>query len=98
MNGNILKNFEHFPIFTAWVKPPGYKCDMKYTEGVVGEIISDQLVPIAGLPRHITNIIRDIRPRELVKGTCEKVPEETWLVEEPWNVDFEHVNVRPVEE
>ena len=42
-----------------WVRPPNYKCDTKYHEGVVEEILSDQVVSIDGWPRHI----RDIRPR-----------------------------------
>lgn len=43
----------------VWVKPPGNRCDTRFTRGTVSEVKSDVAVVVDGMPRHI----RDLRRR-----------------------------------
>lgn len=44
---------------SVWVRPPGVRCDQRYEEGTVTDVISEQAVAVDGMPRHT----RDLRPR-----------------------------------
>jgi len=37
----------------VWVKPPGNRCDTRFTRGTVSEVKSDVAVVVDGMPRHI---------------------------------------------
>ena len=43
----------------VWVKPPGNRCDTRFTRGTVSKVTSDIVVEVDGMPRHV----RDLRCR-----------------------------------
>ena len=43
----------------VWVKPPGNRCDTRFTRGTVSKLMSDVAVEVDGMPRHV----RDLRRR-----------------------------------
>ncbi|KAK4322347.1 hypothetical protein Pmani_006904 [Petrolisthes manimaculis] len=43
----------------VWVRPPNVRCDRQYGRGVVTRVMSDHVVEINGVPRHV----RDVRHR-----------------------------------
>ena len=44
---------------TVWVKPPGTRCNTRFTRGIMSKVTSDVAVEVDGMPRHI----RDLRYR-----------------------------------
>jgi len=41
----------------VWVRPPGNRCNTRFTRGTVTKVISDLAVEVNGVPRHV----RDLR-------------------------------------
>lgn len=48
----------------VWVKSPGSPCDVPFREGTVTRIISEQAVEVDGVPRHVRQLRRRVRPSE----------------------------------
>ena len=57
---------------TVWVRPPGNRCDTRFSRGTVTKVISDLVVEVDGMPRHI----RDLRQATPVEDISEAAQEE----------------------
>jgi len=42
----------------VWYKPPGSRCDTRFTRGTVSKVMSDVVVEVNGMPRHIRDLCR----------------------------------------
>lgn len=42
----------------VWVKPPGSRCDMRFTRGTVSKVMSDVAVEVNRMPWHIRDLHR----------------------------------------
>ena len=72
----------------VWVRPPNYRCDNRYDEGVVGDVLSPQVVEINGWPRHVRDLRRRI-PVPVTPADKPPVAESSQEDEEvPLMVDF----------
>ena len=59
----------------VWVKPPGSRCDMRFTRGTVSKVMSDVAVEVNRMPWHIRDLHRRMEDLSddnnlVVKRTC----------------------------
>ena len=67
---------------SVWVRPPDVRCDQRFAEGTVTDVLSEQAVVVDGVPRHV----RDIRRRARQRSTEQSAPVTD--TEEPLVVGF----------
>lgn len=47
----------------VWVKPPSTRCDLRYREGIVTGLVSNQVTEVDGIPRHVRDLRHRISPQ-----------------------------------
>ncbi|CDW58423.1 Pol protein, partial [Trichuris trichiura] len=69
----------------VWIRPPAGRCDTRYEEGTVTNVLSDQAVEVDGIPRHVRDIRRRTPSPDRQKGTnkTEDEVEEPLLIRMP---------------
>ncbi|CDW61316.1 hypothetical protein TTRE_0000977101, partial [Trichuris trichiura] len=69
----------------VWIRPPAGRCDTRYEEGTVTNVLSGQAVEVDGIPRHVRDIRRRTPSPDRQKGTnkTENEVEEPLLIRMP---------------
>ncbi|KFD52624.1 hypothetical protein M513_06471 [Trichuris suis] len=79
----------------VWIRPLAGRCDTRYEEGTVTNVLSDQAVEIDGIPRHVRDIRRRAPSPDRQEGTnkTENEAEEPLLIRVP--IRGSNVNAEP---